>query len=176
MAIIDTDVHMSAPPSLTAAAGIDAVSHALEAYASVEQLINAINAINEPKAKVGIKPTIRDYVPDEADFLNRLDDMAEQSFDDRCPGTNPRYPLMSKTKQMYANAYYGTPYSKKEKPNTIELLEKEKPKTVEVFTSGDVYNIKRQPTGIRTVLSVIRRQHNDTCQDYRGQRKQNSIS
>ncbi|MBQ0101759.1 MAG: bifunctional acetaldehyde-CoA/alcohol dehydrogenase, partial [Firmicutes bacterium] len=35
MAIIDTDFHMSAPRGLTAASGIDAVSHALEAYASI---------------------------------------------------------------------------------------------------------------------------------------------
>ena len=35
MAIIDTDLHMSAPKGLTAASGIDAVTHALEAYASV---------------------------------------------------------------------------------------------------------------------------------------------
>ncbi len=35
MAIIDTDLHMSAPKGLTAASGIDAVSHALEAYASM---------------------------------------------------------------------------------------------------------------------------------------------
>ena len=35
MAIIDTDFHMSAPKSLTAASGIDAVTHAIEAYASI---------------------------------------------------------------------------------------------------------------------------------------------
>ncbi len=35
MAIIDTDLHMSAPKGLTAASGIDAVTHALEAIASV---------------------------------------------------------------------------------------------------------------------------------------------
>lgn len=35
MAIIDTDFHMSAPRGLTAASGIDAVTHALEAYASM---------------------------------------------------------------------------------------------------------------------------------------------
>ena len=35
MAIIDADMHMSAPKGLTAASGIDAVTHALEAYASV---------------------------------------------------------------------------------------------------------------------------------------------
>ncbi len=35
MAIVDTDLHMSAPKSLTAASGIDALTHALEAYVSV---------------------------------------------------------------------------------------------------------------------------------------------
>jgi len=232
MAIIDTDFHMSAPKGLTAASGIDAVTHAIEAYASMlatdytdsmairslqmvfknlpeayengqtnvdarEKMANAatmagmafanaflgichsmahklgafhhlphgvanalmieevirfnatdipvkmgtfsqyehphtkeryaevaealglkgktdddkveslIKAINDLKAKVGIKNTIKDYVPDEADFLARLDDMVEQAFDDQCTGANPRYPLMSEMKQMYLNAYYG---------------------------------------------------------------------
>jgi acetaldehyde dehydrogenase/alcohol dehydrogenase len=35
MAIIDADMQMSAPKGLTAAAGIDAVTHAVEAYASM---------------------------------------------------------------------------------------------------------------------------------------------
>ena len=35
MAIIDADFHMSAPKGLTSASGIDAVTHALEAYASI---------------------------------------------------------------------------------------------------------------------------------------------
>ena len=56
---------------------------------------------------MGIRPAIRDYVPDEKDFLERLDDMVEQAFDDQCTGANPRYPLMSEIRQMYLNAYYG---------------------------------------------------------------------
>ncbi len=35
MAIVDADLHMSAPKGLTAASGIDAVTHALEAYAAM---------------------------------------------------------------------------------------------------------------------------------------------
>lgn len=73
-----------------------------------EKLENLIKAIDELKAKVGIKPTIKDYVADEKDFLDRLDAMVEQAFDDQCTGANPRYPLMSEIKQMYLNAYYGT--------------------------------------------------------------------
>ena len=73
-----------------------------------EKLENLIAAIDALKERVGIKKTIRDYVPDEADFLARLDDMVEQAFDDQCTGANPRYPLMSEIRQMYLNAYYGT--------------------------------------------------------------------
>ncbi|MBR7101591.1 MAG: bifunctional acetaldehyde-CoA/alcohol dehydrogenase [Clostridia bacterium] len=233
MAIIDTDFHMSAPRGLTAASGIDAVTHALEAYASImatdytdglalkalkvifeylprayengqtdviarEKMANAatiagmafanaflgvchsmahklgafhhlphgvanalminevikfnadeaptkmgtfsqydhphtlaryaevadylglggktdekkvenlIKAINELKARVGIKDTIKDYGIDEKYFLDTLDTMVEQAFDDQCTGANPRYPLMSEIKEMYLNAYYGT--------------------------------------------------------------------
>ena len=221
MAIVDADMQMMAPPGLTSASGIDAVSHALEAYASMmatdytdglairalvakkanpvarekmanaatmagmafanaflgvmhsmahklgafhhiphgianalmmeqvlrfnadpvprkmgtfpqydhphtleryleiadalgiagkskgEQFNNLLKAIRELQARIGIKPTIRDYVPDEKDFLDRLDAMVEQAFDDQCTGANPRYPLMSEIKQMYLNAYYG---------------------------------------------------------------------
>ncbi len=231
MAIIDTDFHMSAPKGLTAASGIDAVTHALEAYASMlatdytdslalrslkmvfenlpiayedgnnvaarekmanaatmagmafanaflgvchsmahklgafhhlphgvanalmidevlrfnasetpikmgtfsqydhphtlaryaevadylglggntdeEKLENLIKAIDNLKAKVGIKKTISQYDIDEKDFLDRLDEMTEQAFDDQCTGANPRYPLMSEIKEMYLKAYYG---------------------------------------------------------------------
>ena len=258
MAIIDTDFHMSAPRGLTAASGIDAVSHALEAYASVmatdytdglakqalqtifkylpraydngqtdvearekmanaatmagmafanaflgvchsmahklgafhhiphgvanalmleevlrfnaaeapvkmgtfsqydhphtlaryaeiadclglggkndaEKLENLIKAVNDLKARVGIKPTIKDYVPDEADFLNRLDAMTEQAFDDQCTGANPRYPLMSEIKQMYLNAHYGKKH----------FTEPEMPKAADFTDSDDVHNFKQ---------------------------------
>ena len=232
MAIIDTDLHMSAPKGLTAASGIDAVTHALEAYASImatdytdglaiqalkvifeylprayengqtdvearEKMANAatmagmafanaflgichsmahklgafhhlphgvanalmidevirfnasevptkmgtfsqydhphtmaryaevadalgikgktdedkvenlIKAIDDLKELVGIKKTIKEYGIDEKDFLERLDEMVEQAFDDQCTGANPRYPLMSEIKELYLNAYFG---------------------------------------------------------------------
>ena len=246
MAIVDTDLHMSAPKGLTASSGIDAVSHALEAYASVmatdytdalalkalktlftylprayengqtdlearekvanaatmagmafanaflgvmhsmahklgafhhiahglanalmmdevirfnsaevptkmgtfpqydhphtmaryaeiaaylgcrggsdEELVAAlIEKIDELKQKIGIKPSIRDYVPDEEAFLTTLDEMTEQAFDDQCTGANPRYPLMSEVRQMYLNAYYGNTFRERETPDTMQL-------------------------------------------------------
>ncbi|MGN0611874.1 MAG: bifunctional acetaldehyde-CoA/alcohol dehydrogenase [Ruminiclostridium sp.] len=72
-----------------------------------EKFEKFIAKIEELKAAVGIKKCIKDYGIDEKDFLDRLDAMVEQAFDDQCTGANPRYPLMSEIKQMYLNAYYG---------------------------------------------------------------------
>ncbi len=82
-----------------------------------EKLENLIKAIDDLKARVGIKATIRDYVADERDFLANLDEMVEQAFDDQCTGANPRYPLMSEIKQMYLNAYYGKSFTEAEVPS-----------------------------------------------------------
>jgi len=72
-----------------------------------EKVEAMIDKIDELKDKIGIRKTIKDYGIDEKDFLDRLDAMVEQAFDDQCTGANPRYPLMSEIKQMYLNAYYG---------------------------------------------------------------------
>ncbi len=72
-----------------------------------EKLDNLIKEIDKLKERVGIKRTIKDYGVDEKYFLDTLDEMVEQAFDDQCTGANPRYPLMSEIKQMYLNAYYG---------------------------------------------------------------------
>ena len=82
-----------------------------------EKLENLIKAINELKAKVGIKETIKDYGIDEKVFLDNLDEMVEQAFDDQCTGANPRYPLMSEIKQMYLNAYYGKHFVEEDMPD-----------------------------------------------------------
>ncbi len=66
-----------------------------------------IQKIEELKEAVGIKKTIGDYGIDEAYFLETLDQMVEDAFDDQCTGANPRYPLMSEIKEMYLKAYYG---------------------------------------------------------------------
>ena len=68
---------------------------------------NFIQALEELKAKIGIKKTIADYGISEKDFLATLDEMVEQAFDDQCTGANPRYPLMSELKEIYLKAYYG---------------------------------------------------------------------
>ena len=93
--------------------------HALERYVEIanflgiqgknnqEKFDNLLKAIDELKEKVGIKKTIAEYGIDEKYFLDNLDAMVEQAFDDQCTGANPRYPLMQEMKDMYLKLYYG---------------------------------------------------------------------
>ena len=93
--------------------------HTLERYAECanfcgftgktdeETLDNFIKGIEELKETVGIKKTIADYGVDEKYFLETLDQMVEDAFDDQCTGANPRYPLMSEIKEIYLKVYYG---------------------------------------------------------------------
>lgn len=66
-----------------------------------------IKKIDELKERVGIKKTIAEYGIDEKKFLDNLDQMVEDAFDDQCTGANPRYPLMSEMKEIYLKVYYG---------------------------------------------------------------------
>ena len=79
----------------------------IEGKDNAQKLEHLIKAIDKLKEKVGIKKSIKDYGIDEKCFLDNLDEMVEQAFDDQCTGANPRYPLMSEIKAMYLNAYYG---------------------------------------------------------------------
>lgn len=56
---------------------------------------------------VGVKHTIAEFNVDEKYFLDNLDEMTEQAFNDQCTGANPRYPLMSEIRELYLDAYYG---------------------------------------------------------------------
>ena len=79
----------------------------LDGQTNEEKVDKLINKINELKDAIGIKKSIKEYGIDEKDFLNRLDEMVEQAFDDQCTGANPRYPLISEIKDIYLKVYYG---------------------------------------------------------------------
>ena len=93
--------------------------HALARYAELgrfagctgntdaEVFENFLAKLEVLKDKIGIKKTIKDYGVDEKYFLDTLDDMVEQAFNDQCTGANPRYPLMKEMKEIYLKCYYG---------------------------------------------------------------------
>lgn len=72
-----------------------------------EKVDSLIAKVEELKATVGVAKSIKEHGVDENAFLNKLDIMCEEAFDDQCTGSNPRYPLMSEIREMYLAAYYG---------------------------------------------------------------------
>ena len=84
-----------------------AVALGCKGKTDADKLEALIAKINELKAQIGVPNSIREYGVAEDVFLEQLDAMTEQAFDDQCTGANPRYPLMQEIKQMYLNAYYG---------------------------------------------------------------------
>ena len=72
-----------------------------------EKLEKLLQKIDELKDSIEIKHTIKDYGIEEKAFLDTLDEMSEQAFDDQCTGANPRYPLIEEIKDLYLKVYYG---------------------------------------------------------------------
>ena len=77
--------------------------HALARYAELgrfagctgkddkEVFENFLAKLEVLKEQIGIKKSIKEYGIDEKYFLDTLDDMVEQAFNDQCTGANPRY-------------------------------------------------------------------------------------
>ena len=66
-----------------------------------------LKAITDLKVECDIPLTIKDAGVDEKAFLESLDQMSVDAFNDQCTGANPRYPLISETKELYLKCYYG---------------------------------------------------------------------
>jgi acetaldehyde dehydrogenase/alcohol dehydrogenase len=73
----------------------------------VDNLIEKIEAL---KTTIGIPASIQDAGVNEADFIAKLDELAEDAFDDQCTGANPRYPLIKELKQVLLDSFYGRAY------------------------------------------------------------------
>jgi acetaldehyde dehydrogenase/alcohol dehydrogenase len=77
-----------------------------------EKVDMLISEVEELKRRIGIPKSIREYLGKkvtEKQYLSKLDEVAQMSFDDQCTGTNPRYPLIVELKQLLKDAYYGNP-------------------------------------------------------------------
>ncbi len=73
-----------------------------------EKVERLIAAIEQLKRDVDISAGIQDVIKEgRAEFYARLDDLADHAFDDQCTGSNPRYPLITDLKRLFADAYEG---------------------------------------------------------------------
>ncbi|MBD2811921.1 bifunctional acetaldehyde-CoA/alcohol dehydrogenase [Xenorhabdus sp. Vera] len=67
--------------------------------------------LEEMKSQLSIPASIRETGVQEADFLAKIDKLAEDAFDDQCTGANPRYPLISELKQLLLDSFYGREFT-----------------------------------------------------------------
>ncbi|OTA15140.1 putative alcohol-acetaldehyde dehydrogenase [Xenorhabdus vietnamensis] len=67
--------------------------------------------LEEMKSQLDIPTSIRETGVQEADFLAKIDKLAEDAFDDQCTGANPRYPLISELKQLLLDSFYGREFT-----------------------------------------------------------------
>lgn len=75
-----------------------------------ESFENLVTKIEELQSVLEMPKTIREAIGErgtEAEFLQSVEQMSLDAFDDQCTGANPRYPLVSEIKEMYLHAYYG---------------------------------------------------------------------
>ena len=101
--------------------------HAFERYVEIaeycgmkgkndqETFDNFIKAAEDLKAAIDIPASIHDYGIDEKAFMDGLDEMSENAFNDECTGANPVYPLISEIREIYLRAYWGKDYDAKVK-------------------------------------------------------------
>ncbi|WP_394205367.1 bifunctional acetaldehyde-CoA/alcohol dehydrogenase [Shewanella waksmanii] len=82
----------------------------LEGNSDEEKVEALLEKVDELKKAIGIPASIQEAGVNEADFLAKLDELAEDAFDDQCTGANPRYPLISELKQLFLDSYYGRAY------------------------------------------------------------------
>lgn len=66
--------------------------------------------LDELKDNLDIPKSIQSAGVNEADFLDKLDVISVEAFDDQCTGSNPRYPLISELKEVLLSSYYGKPF------------------------------------------------------------------
>jgi len=75
-----------------------------------ERVGKLIAWVDEMKRTLEIPASIQAAGVAESVFLERVDHIAEQAFDDQCTGANPRYPLVTELRQLLLDSYYGRPF------------------------------------------------------------------
>ena len=79
-------------------------------FNSTEEGVKAlVLAIKDLSTRVGEPQSLKECGIDEAEFLAKVDSLADKAFSDQCTTVNPRVPLVSEIKQLLLDAYYGNP-------------------------------------------------------------------
>ena len=75
---------------------------------SVEEGVNSlITKVQELNKILNIPQSFKELGIDEADFMDKIDLLADRAFEDQCTTANPRLPLVSELRQILIDSFYG---------------------------------------------------------------------
>ncbi len=75
---------------------------------TVEEGISSLIAkVKEMNEFLGIPKSFKEAGIDEAEFMAKIDMLADRAFEDQCTTANPRVPLVTELKQILIDSYYG---------------------------------------------------------------------
>jgi acetaldehyde dehydrogenase/alcohol dehydrogenase len=77
------------------------------AYTNEEGVWSLIREIQKLDRDLNIPPSFKEAGLDEAEFMAKVDEIADRAFSDQCTTANPRLPLVEELKQILIDAYYG---------------------------------------------------------------------
>lgn len=66
-----------------------------------------IKAVDDLMTEIQLPKSIKEFGVKEEEFMENLDTLVENAYDDQCTSANPRYPLLSEIKQLFLDAYNG---------------------------------------------------------------------
>jgi acetaldehyde dehydrogenase/alcohol dehydrogenase len=72
-----------------------------------EKVANLIAWVETLKWELEIPASMQAAGIDEKKFMEQLDNVAHDAFDDQCTGANPRYPLIEEFRAILLDSYYG---------------------------------------------------------------------
>lgn len=82
----------------------------LTANSEIKLVEALIEKFEDLKAEIGIPASIKEWGVAEKDFVNAVEGLAQDAFNDQCTSANPRYPLIADLQEIYLRSYYGVEY------------------------------------------------------------------
>lgn len=77
------------------------------ALTNEEGVKSLIKEIRKLADDVGIPRSFKEAGIEEAEFMAKVDELADRAFSDQCTTANPRLPLVEELKQILIDSYYG---------------------------------------------------------------------
>ncbi|ODN43972.1 bifunctional acetaldehyde-CoA/alcohol dehydrogenase [Piscirickettsia litoralis] len=82
----------------------------IQGETNIECVQGLIDWLDNLKKILNIPKSIQAAGVNEQEFLEKVDKIAVEAFDDQCTGANPRYPLIQEIKDVLIASYYGRNY------------------------------------------------------------------